>query len=129
MFRVKTVPEIEASGLSLKLLTLSSPEQRKKSITLQLRFWLFLKRRNQVTIHYWLNCRPLLKYQMLMILLKKYSESIIQPAIDRFEKLDFYQDHPNMLDLRRNRRERRNKEVRGFASEFTSWQLLESSHQ
>jgi len=82
-----------------------------------------------VTIHYWLNCRPLLKYQMLMILLKKYSESIIQPAIDRFEKLDFYQDHPNMLDLRRNRRERRNKEVRGFASEFTSWQLLESSHQ
>jgi len=52
-------------------------------------------------------------------IVEKYSESC-HPAVDRLEKLDFYQDHLNMLDLRRNRRGRRNKEVRGFASEFTN---------
>jgi hypothetical protein len=34
---------------------------------------------------------------------EKYSESVIQPAIDQLEKLDFYQDHLNMLDLWRNK--------------------------
>jgi len=82
MFRVKTVPEIEASGMSLKLSTLSSPKQREKSVTLHLRFWLSLKRRGQVVIHYWLNLRPLLKYQMLMILLKNIRRVVIRLLID-----------------------------------------------
>jgi hypothetical protein len=38
-------------------------------------------------------------------IVEKYSKSVIQPAIDQLEKLDFYQDHLNMLDLRRNRRQ------------------------
>jgi hypothetical protein len=33
------------------------------------------------------------------------SENVTQPAIDQIEKQDFYQDHLNMLDLYRNRRQ------------------------
>jgi hypothetical protein len=38
-------------------------------------------------------------------IVEKYSESVIQPAIDQLEKLDFYQYHLNTLDLQRNRRQ------------------------
>jgi LPS O-antigen subunit length determinant protein (WzzB/FepE family) len=38
-------------------------------------------------------------------IVEKYSERVIQPAIDQLEKLEFYQDHLNMLDLRCNRRQ------------------------
>jgi hypothetical protein len=37
-------------------------------------------------------------------IVEKYLESVIQPAIDQLEKLGFYQDDLNMLDLQCNRR-------------------------